>query len=419
MKILQTEFFKKIPFKTISFSAVNAFVMLVLSLYWLSLPRTFGDEAFFVKWTNLVKKAFITPKKKINPESVLYVDIANSKEISETIDPFYEEKTGYYTTAITNRSDLATFLSYIKKYGSDIPILILDLDFEQPSPNDSLLQAAIDSFPFPIVGGERLYKRLPNNENAIRLRTGIASYQSTNDLFLKYPLFLQNDRPSLPLVAMSLVNHATYKKGWLLPHINQKISLANPIIDFKINPNNLNNGTSADKNTFSVRPLATILYEWEEIWDEDFIKSMLSHTTIIVGNFQTDIHNTVFGRCPGPLIIHNAYLTLLEGSSLIKGSWLLFIFTLFFWMSWRIYQQEKKGIRSKWWHKSKTAVGKILADGIDDSLFLIIGTILSYFLFNIHINILVLFIYLKIVTFILKRFVFRRDKTTQNEALQT
>jgi hypothetical protein len=32
--------------------------------------------------------------------------------------------------------------------------------------------------------------------------------------------------------------------------------------------------------------------------------------TIIIGDFQDDNHQTVFGTVPGPMIVHNAYLTL-------------------------------------------------------------------------------------------------------------
>ena len=44
-------FLQKITFRSILFNGANVIVMLLLALYWLSLPRTFGDEAFFIKWT--------------------------------------------------------------------------------------------------------------------------------------------------------------------------------------------------------------------------------------------------------------------------------------------------------------------------------------------------------------------------------
>lgn len=380
--------------------------MLVLCLYWLSLPRTFGDEAFFIQWTSLVKKSLLGFDEKPAPNTVFYVDISGSKTLIEKPDPFYEEKTGYQYLAITNREDLAHFLQYIRTYGKDIPLVILDLAFRESSPGDSLLQAAIDSFPFPIVGAQSLSIDGLLREKVIQLPTGIANYYSPDTRFLKYPLYIRDSLPTLPLVALGLGQNKKYSKKRTWPRINGKVNLSNPIIDFKIRPTDLTEGGSRQSDKYAIRSLGTLLYEWE-FWDENDIRDLLYNKTIIVGNFYTDIHETVFGIMPGPVIVHNTYLTLVAGESEVKWPWLLMLFFFFFWMSRRIYIEEKNGRRSKWWQRSKTPVGKIIADSIDDSFFLIIGTVLSYLLFNIHINILILLIYLKIMAFVLKRYVFK------------
>lgn len=397
---------KKNFFKVFAFSFFNAGIMLALALYWLSLPRTFGDEAFFIKWTSLIKKTLVGIDQKPDPESVLYVDISGSKSLLESEDPFYEEVTGYQKTVISNREHLAAFLQYITMYGNDIPIVILDLTFESASPNDSLLQAAIDHFPFPILGAQRLLDGGQLAPAIFQLPTGVASYLSSDNQFMKYPLYLRDTLPSLPLVAAHMSHGHEYSKQWLWPAIDKSPSLINPIIDFKVRPFDLNYDGKLKSESFYIRSMGTLLFEWE-FWDEEDIKTLLKGKTIIIGDYKNDVHETVFGKLPGSIIVHNAYLTLLNGESLIRVRWLLLLFALFFWMSWRIYQQEKRMEHSKWWSNSQTAVGKIVADSIDDTFFLAIGTVLSYFIFNIHINILILLIYLKIVTFILKRFIFK------------
>lgn len=387
--------------RILGFSVLNAFVMLVLTIYWLSLPRTFGDEAFFIKWTSLVKKSLLGVDQKPDPGSILYVDISGSKSLMEVPDPLYEERTGFQYSVITNRGDLALFLDYVKSYGANIPIVILDMVFEEQSKDDSLLQTAIDHCPFPIVGARRLLANGKLGNEAIHLPTGIATYLSTDNQFMKYPLFLEDTLASLPLVALKYASHHFFDRNWFWPRIDYHPSLVNPIVDFKIRPIDLRN------KTYMIRSLGTLLFEWESVWLEPDIRRILDGKTIIIGDFKDDIHSTVFGSMPGPIIVHNALLTLANGESLIDWRWLVLLFALFFWMSWRIYKQERRGARSKWWHESKTAFGKIIADSIDDTFFLIIGTILSYFLFNIHINILVLLIYLKIITYLLKQFVFK------------
>ncbi|MCB0707358.1 MAG: hypothetical protein KDC34_18705 [Saprospiraceae bacterium] len=397
---------RKSQVKAMLFGLLNAILMLALCLYWLSLPRTFGDEAFFIQWTSLVKKSLFGFDEKPDPNSVFYVDISGSKTLIEKEDPFYQEKTGYQFQSITNREDLANFLQYIRTYGKDIPIVILDITFQHSSPADSLLQAAIDSFPFPLAGASALSPEGEVEKSKIKLPTGIASYFSPNAQFLKYPLYIQDSLPTLPLVALGLSQQKPYYKKGIWPRIDGKVNLINPIIDFKIRTIDLTYGESVKPGKYTIRSLGTLLYEWE-FWDAADIRQLLDHKTIIVGDFHYDNHQTIYGIMPGPVIVHNTYLTLEDGGSEVRWLWILWLFFLFFWMSRRIYLEEEAGIRSKWWRRSKTAVGKIIADSIDDSFFLIIGTIFSYLVFNIHINILILLVYLKIVAFILKRFVFK------------
>jgi hypothetical protein len=130
---------------------MNGLAMLLLALFWLSLPRTFGDEAFLIKWTSLVKKTVLGIDPKPAADSFLYVDVSRSKTIIPAEDPLFEDYTGYNHVAITDRAQLAEFLTAVKQYGEDIPLVLMDINFAEPAPQDSLLQAAIDSLPFSAV----------------------------------------------------------------------------------------------------------------------------------------------------------------------------------------------------------------------------------------------------------------------------
>jgi hypothetical protein len=393
-----------IPYFT--FSLVNGIVMLLLALLWISLPRTFGDEAFFIKWTSLIKKSLLGFDDKPAPEDILYVDVAGSKTLVEIADPLYQEKTGFQHTAITDRRQLAGFLQQIATYGERIPLIVLDISFTRASPDDSLLQAAIDSLSVPIVGAQELDENGWPIANVIQLPTGIANYLSPDNSFLKYPLYLQDSLPTLPLVAYGTLSDQSFSRPGIWPRIAGAPNLINPIIDFKIRPGDLNDGTQSHLEGYPIRSLGTLLFEWE-FWEESDIRLLLENKIIFIGDFQSDRHETVFGQIPGTVIVHNTMLTLKNGESRIRTGWILLLFGLFFWMSWRQFREAKTGQRTRWWKAGNTAVGQILADSIDESFYLILGTILSFFLFNIHINILILLIYLKVITFILQRFAFR------------
>lgn len=392
------------------FALLNAACMLGLTLFWLSLPRTFGDEVLFIKWTSIVKKSLLGFDERPKADEVLYVDVAGSKQVLDIPDPFYEETTGFHRAVITDREQLNLFLSQVAAYGSDIPLVLLDISFERPSPADLALQATIDSFPFPILAAQRLDDSGQLSPSTIRLPLGVANYLSTDFSFMKYPLFLKDTLPTLPLLAWSVTEGKSFSNERLWPRLDGRSSLPKPIIDFKIRPFHINRGGGTDTTGYSLRALGTLIFEWD-FWQEEDIRELLRGKTIVVGDFLYDRHETVFGIMPGPMIVHNAYLTLKADESLIPWSWLLLLYALFFWMiirSTREVLEREQGAKRKF----KAIIGDLLADSLDETLFLILATVLSYFVFNIHINILVALIYLKITAYLFGRFVLARIPDT-------
>lgn len=387
--------------RPILFATLMALAMLCLTFFWLSLSRTFGDEAFFIKWTSLVKKTVLGIDPKPAAEEFLYVDVSLSKALVPAKDPLFEEYTGYNNIAITDRQALADFLWMIDSVADDVPLVLLDIYFKEPAPQDSFLQAAIDSFSFPIVGGVTLSGTV--EELPIKLPTGVAMYLSVDENFMKYPLFFDDRYPTLPLVALEVAKGETFSSSPWWKRIGGRRSLSNPIIDFKVRPFDF----QGDNPRYHIHEMGSLLFQFG-FWDREDIKTLLDGKTIVVGDFLSDNHQTVFGTVPGPMIVHNAYLTLSGQETLIRWQWILFLFALFFWMSWRIWHEERMGTRSWLWQRSQTSFGKIVADSIDDTFFLAMGTIFSYLVFNVHINILVLLVFLKLVAWVLRRFVFRK-----------
>ena len=391
--------------RALLFSLTNALVMLALALFWISLPRTFGDEAFFIKWTSLVKKTVLGIDAKPAATEFLYVDVSRIKSTVAVNDPLFGEPTGFNHLAITDRALLADFLTAIGTYGNEVPLVILDVFFQERTDDDSVLQWAVDQLPFPVVGATDMAQ---HSGSAIDLDVGVAMYLSVDQNFMKYPLFFHDSLPTLPLVALRASHGVDFDpRGWGTQLYGRR-SLSNPIIDFKVRPHDI----EVD-NRYSIYDLGSLLFQFT-FWEEADIRELLRGRTIIIGDFYNDRHETVFGTVPGPMIVHNAYLTLRDRETLIRFRWILMLFVLFFWMSWRVWREEHSGDRSWLWSRSKTALGRLVADSIDDTFFLVLGTVLSYLFFNIHINILVLLIYLKIVAWGLRRFLFRRENRAQN-----
>jgi hypothetical protein len=136
---------------------------------------------------------------------------------------------------------------------------------------------------------------------------------------------------------------------------------------------------------------------------KDILK-MFSGKLIIIGDFNEDVHKTSAGLMPGMLIVYNAYLTLRDGNHIMKFSWILLMIAGFTWISYRILTRKGFGIFNVLKEKTKSGWVHFLLDSVDELFFLSLLTLVSYFFFNIQINILILLVYLKLFEFAIDMF---------------
>ncbi len=138
-----------------------------------------------------------------------------------------------------------------------------------------------------------------------------------------------------------------------------------------------------------------------------FIYPLLKDKIIFVGDFEDrDMHETIYGKTPGPIILLNAFLALEAGDNVIQGWFLVYLFIAFWFISYMNFTYEHVYMEwiGKLTRRKKTTAIEAL------TLYLIyfgIVSIVSFFLFNMHVGVLVLafYIYLidKIKDFYLKR----------------
>ncbi|PSR13928.1 MAG: hypothetical protein DA408_04070 [Bacteroidetes bacterium] len=173
--------------------------MLLISFYWLGLPYTFGDEAFLIKWTALTKKSLFGIDPKPSPESVLFVDLSESKT-TESIPNEFGEINDYHRIITTDRQQLASFLEMIVPYRDDVRLVVLDVLLDKPSPGDSILQRTVEKLGDKILGINQLNNEGGIDSTAIHFpNQALANYRSAQGLFLKYPLLLKGHFPTVPL----------------------------------------------------------------------------------------------------------------------------------------------------------------------------------------------------------------------------
>ena len=91
--------------RTVIISIVHGFFLLGLGYIWLGMTYTFGDEAFLIKWTALIKKEILNIDPKPQPREVLFINTSNSKTFVEVYDNPLSIKPG--SVNITDRGQLA------------------------------------------------------------------------------------------------------------------------------------------------------------------------------------------------------------------------------------------------------------------------------------------------------------------------
>ncbi len=381
------------------YSIVNAFIMLFLAYFWLSLPRTFGDEAFLIKWSSLVKKSLFAFDKKPDPNQVLFIDVSGSKTIIRDPNPEIPSifpDSFFHRKVITDRAELVKLFQIMERSRTDIDLIVCDVLFEDSTPYDKQLQGVIQKFGDKILTVNHIESENQVITSVIQAPNATATYRSTQDLFMKYPLIILDSLKTVPLRMYELTDKKLLHKWGPWYFFNNQLSLPAPIVDFKVRQSDFFIGGTMEDRNFTIFPMGTLL-ESNEFMAAEHLDSYFKNKIILIGDFKNDLHNTPFGTLPGLLLIYNAYLTLKGNQHLIDPMWILFLFFSFYTLSYRIFADIKVNKPKALVRIFKTKFGQYMLNALDEMGLLIIVTLLSYLLFNVHINILILFVYLKAV----------------------
>jgi hypothetical protein len=138
----------------------------------------------------------------------------------------------------------------------------------------------------------------------------------------------------------------------------------------------------------------------EDVYD-DIIHGNTKGKILVIGAFdEGDMHETIYGQTPGPLILLNAYLAILHKDNLVNWSFILFLFVGFYFISYKCFSNKDfLEIFLKKATKKKGIISKIISIA-GYLLYFVLLSIISYFMFNIHLTVLVLSIYMEAVEFI-------------------
>jgi len=372
--------------------------MLVLTYLLLDSNRTYGDDVFLIKYSSIIKKLVLKIDPKPNRNELLFINISYDPVFIEKLD---KDSIPIGLQTITDREKVAKLFEILNKNPDNYKYIICDIFFKDGSPNDSLLHEQLKKAKNTIIpyhaGGENLLD-MP----LFDVKKGFADYDYIEGSFLKFKLLHRDTIQSIPLVMYKDLYGVKYEKKGMFYFLNDKLSFNNIILDFKVRYYDILGNGSNNNYPF------VYLGEFIELPDS-LINVTVKDKIILIGDFlEKDVHETIFGKMPGTIILLNAYLTLVNEDNIIPILFFPYLFVCYFFLSYLVFNKDKKisniiyKMKEKFMFKKspdeekETTFQKTKTRGVfkKASLFILVSFI-SYLIFNIHINVLILTLFLE------------------------
>ena len=221
-------------------------------------------------------------------------------------------------------------------------------------------------------------------------------------MILKYKLIQGDSLKTTPLLMYEKLYGKKLKKGLLFDHLAGEPVLNSFILDYKIRPLNI-----LDREKYNIVYLGELL-----TLPPPVIREMLKDRIVLLGDYEDrDLHYTVYGYMPGTLILLNAFLALENGDNQISWGFIFFIFigyTLISVKAFIVRDPLTKMIEQKL--GSDSFAVELMLDMTFFLVFLGIMSLISYFVFNIHLAILFLSFYLYALELIFDFIIQRKAK---------
>ncbi|MDM8550057.1 CHASE2 domain-containing protein [Desulfobacterales bacterium HSG2] len=380
--------------RMISLSVIHALWMLILTFVWLNRSVTYGDEMFLIQMTSGVKRLILGLEEKPDKNDFLFVNVAYDRKLIE------KRKNGIFSgnQDITDRAKLAQFFRVLSQRPDNHRFILCDIFFRDPSPDDRMLltemrkmrhilipyhKTAPGRWEFPIFDG---------------IESGAADYTTadTKGTFLKFALTGEDMRKTIPLRMYERLHSATFRKKGFLYLMNGKLSLNSVILDFRIRNSHLNEGGYYGDFCMNL---------WELLSLPDAVLHELTKDRIIViGDLkERDMHETVFGETAGTLILLNAYLSLVNKENIVSAPLIMVLFGVCLLLSFHIF--SGKTLEERQWRirMIRSVIrGRFIAKLVNYLLVLGAFSVILYFIFNIHINILLIAAYLTVLESVIR-----------------
>ncbi len=377
--------------RNITISAAHALLLALLTLIWMNLSWEFGDEVIVARINQIARYEIFNPKNEVVEKFKKDLLVVNTSYDKTLID--YEDDYGSGNKPVTDRKKLAEFFHVVNQATEDPKLVVVDIIFDNSSPDDSLLASELKKVDNLVISSEL------KNGQPIQpwpgLNFALAQYETTTGTFLKYNL-VNDTIHYLPTAMYHETQGAKFREwagvvrsypGWWMNSF---------IVDLPVRKAHIDNGevliwNLGDALTFP---------------PED-VRSIVSNKIIIVGDiYNYDTHQTLLGAQPGPLIVANAYLGMLQGIPRIKLLDGFLIFILYFVSTMYVLD----------WRRHKEKLGKLVLRFFTYIFIFSLYSIFLYLLTSRHFQLLIFGLYFNLFEYLVDRY---RPKARKEERLIT
>ena len=358
-------------------SLAHALVLLLLTAFWMNTDYTYGDERMLVQWSSILKRVALGIDEDPPKTGYLFINLAHEKALIPLED-------GLGNEVITDREKLAQFFQILKRNQEKVKFTVCDVFLKGQSESDSLLESSVKGIKNVIFPTHFAEDGKPEDLD-VNVPHAIADYRMAGGGFLKFKLFQHDSLQTIPVHLFEQTTGRKFTRSGSMYFDNGRPGLNSVIIDYQIRAHEV-----FEQGEYPVVNLSELLILPEEIIVNDFLKNRI----VLMGDFNGDVHETVFGSTPGTLILLNVYLTLKDGHHLPTVWWLFFI-TLGYAIFSRVMlfpEHDQSRIKNIRW------VGPLLGSVLCLSAL----SVISYLLFNIHIQVLILTLYINLLRFIIR-----------------
>jgi len=366
-------------------SVLHTGILFLLTSWFMSLPWLAGDEKFLIWFTSAIK---FQSREMPDPGTVALINVSYDLELIDKFDDF-----GFPVgnQVITDRLKLYEFFKILNDHGAAPKQIICDIFFQDETPADSLLERELKKRNDLVLSfhlNDQLEPEYPIFEGIDR---GLSDYLTGNifEGVYKYQLFYHDTVKLTPLRVFEKTHSQEIKKWGPFVKIADKVMPNHFILNYRL----LQKDIADQEVGFNPINLGELL-----LLPPQEIINFLDNKIVILGDFlENDFHETLFEITSGPLILLNGLLSLENFDtqiniwfSIILGGFFLFLSYLVF------YPGDIIEERIKYLFGNFKFLQQLMGFM---SYFLILTacSLITYFIYNIHINVFFLSIYLYLI----------------------